>query len=205
VKHKTLISFLFLYSFSSFAGSAVYTSLNFSGETLFAGVKISEKGEEPDTYLLQVNSQKMSSDKINLPAELIHREVVALLPSAGEDLVVVTQKTTEQGDNPLIHTYRPSLKKWTKVAEAKCMSFAKLEMSEKNLIFHCVETNDQGKEVIRPEKVATTGLKFSSKGALSLPQTKVDSKDLKAELIGESFEWKELKVSAKSQEKIFKP
>lgn len=205
MKKIFLFSVLTFTSLTLWAETKVYTSLSSSGESIFAGVKVSSEGEEPETYLLEVNSKKLVSGKVNLPSELSHREVVALIETKGENIVVVTQKTLEQGDDPLIHSYQPSSKKWNKLGVAKCMSFAKLEIKESDLSFHCVETNEKGEEVVRIEKVKISGVKLNPSSSLELPQTKVESKEIKAELLGESFDWKELKVSAKSQEKIFKP
>ncbi len=200
-----IIATSIIFSISACAQIPVYTSIASADKNIFAGVKKNIKGEEPDTYLLQVDSQKLLSSKVELPAELSSREIIALLPTQGTELVVVTQRTVEQGDHPQIHSYEPNKKEWKKLGESKCVSFAKLSVTENSLTMSCVETNEKGEEVTKPVQTKISGLKLKPVKTLELPQTKVEDKNLKAQLVGESFEWKELKIGAMGQEKIFKP
>ncbi len=206
MKKKTIqFILLSLVSLSACAQLPVFTCLNTNGPKVFAGVKISEQGMEPDTYLMEVNSTMLSSQKISLPKELIHREVVGIFPTQGEVVLVLTQRTVEQGDNPLLYSFHPSKKEWKKVAEFKCPSFANVSVEESALTLHCVETNKEGVEVKTSQKTPIAGLKLKASGEQTLPLFKVEKDNVKAELVGESFEWKELKVSVNKKEKVFKP
>lgn len=205
VKRKILFITSILVSFSACAQLPVYTSVTSFNKNVFAGVKKVVKGEEPDTYLVEVNSAKLESKKIELPDDLTAREVIALLPTQGSELVVITQRTVEQGDNPLVHSYHPEKKAWKKLSEINCASFANLKVSETAFSLNCVETNEEGKEVTKNVEVKVSGLKLRPINSLGLPQTKVDEKDLKAELLGDSFDWKELKVGTETKEKTFRP
>ena len=199
----TLASFLL--STAACAQAPVFTTLSSTGKSVFAGVKLEKEGMEPETYLMEVSSDKMSSQKIQLPTELLHREVVGLFSAEKNLLLVMTQRTVEQGDKPLLHVFDPSKKEWKKVAEADCTSFAKIKVEPSALTFKCSETNEKGEEVITDKKVSITGIKLSTSGELTLPLQKVDKDQIKAELLGEAFEWKQLKVGFNKKEKVFSP
>lgn len=186
------------------AQAPVFTTLSSSGKDVFAGVKKEAKGMEPETYLLQVNKD-LTSNKIALPTELSHREVVALFPAEKNQLVVMSQRTVEQGDNPQFHSYNPAKKEWKKLAEVQCMSFAKLKVEKSSVTVNCLETNEKGDEVETQKKVVLKDVVLTKPGDISLPLAKVEDKSLKAELVGDSFEWKELKVGHDKKEKVFRP
>ena len=194
-----------VFSSVSFAQSPIFTTLTSSGKSVFAGVKLQEKGMEPDTYILEVSGDQLASKKIPLPAEIMHREVVGLFPAEGNQIVVLSQRTVEQGDKPLFHSYNPAKKEWKKIAEADCVSFAKLKVEVSSVTFTCVETDKKGDEVEVAKKVALSGIKLKPTGEISLPMKKVEQNSLKAELLGEAFEWKELKVGFNKKEKVFTP
>lgn len=188
------------------AESPVFTSLGHSGENVFAGVKSSAKGMEPETYLLKVKGDALSSEKIPLPTDLEHREVISILDTTAKDLVVVmTQRTVEQGDNPLLHSYDTKTKKWTKLGEVGCHSFSKLKIEASQLTVNCLVTNKSGDETESPVKVSLKGILLKPQQEIVLPVTKLSGPQIKAELLGESFEWKELKVVSNQKEKLFKP
>lgn len=187
------------------AQAPVFTSLGTTGLNVFAGVKLEQKGMEPETYILEVSKDKLSSTKIPMPTELEHREVVALFPAENNMVVVLSQKTVEQGDRPQFHSYNPAKKEWKKLAESDCVSFAKLNVKADAVTFTCVETNKKGEEVETQKKVTLKGVKLSKPGDVTLPMVKVEKDNLSAELMGESFEWKQLKVGLNKEEKIFTP
>ncbi len=186
------------------AQAPVFTTLSSSGKDIFAGVKLEAKGMEPETYLLQVNKD-LTSKKIALPTELAHREVIALFPAEKNQIVVMSQRTVEQGDNPQFHSYNPAKKEWKKLAEVKCMTFAKLKVEKSAVTVNCLETNEKGDEVETQKKVALKDITLTQPGDISLPLAKVEDKSVKAELVGDTFEWKELKVGVDKKEKVFRP
>jgi hypothetical protein len=197
------LSFIFFTSVAS-AQAPVFTSLNSSDKNVFAGVKLEKKGHEPETYLLQVKKD-LSSSKIKLPAELLHREVIGLFPAEKNLLVVMSQRTVEQGDKPQFHSFDPAKKAWKKLAEVDCMSFAKVKVEKQKIALTCLETTEKGEEVERVKVVELQGMALSQTGDFTLPQAKVEKASLKAELLGDSFEWKELKVGMDKKEKVFRP
>lgn len=200
---KLALASLFITSVAC-AQAPVFTTLSSSGKDVFAGVKKEAKGMEPETYLLQVG-RDLSSKKIALPKELEHREVIALFPAEKNQLVVMSQRTVEQGDNPQFHSYNPAKKEWKKLAEVQCMSFAKLKVEKSAVTVNCLETNEKGDEVETQKKVTLKDVTLTQPGDISLPLAKVEDKSVKAELIGDSFEWKELKVGVDKKEKTFRP
>jgi hypothetical protein len=205
---KNIFTFTFaslLLTTAACAQSPVFTSLSSTGGTIFAGVKLESKGNEPETYLIKVSSAEMTSDKIALPSEISHREVVALFPAEKNLLVVMSQKTVEQGDKPQFHSFDTTKKEWKKLAEADCISFAKLKVEKEAVTFICVETNAKGDEVETMKKVALKGVTLTQTGDVTLPLAKIEKDAVKAELLGDSFEWKELKVGVDKKEKVFRP
>jgi hypothetical protein len=205
---KTISTFtlatLLLTSFAC-AQAPVFTTLSSTGKNIFAGVKKETKGSEPETYLLKVSGDSLTSDKVALPKELTHREVVALFPAENNLLVVMSQRTVEQGDKPQFHSYNSDKKEWKKLAETNCISFSKIKVELHALNISCLETNAKGEEVESTKKVDLKGVKFSQTGNVTLPVAKVEKASLKAELLGETFEWKELKVGLDKKQKIFRP
>lgn len=206
MKKITIITLCtFLWINSVMAQAPVFTSLTSTDKNVFAGVKFEQKGMEPETYLLEVTGDKLSSSKIKLPTEIQHREIVALFPAEKEMLLVVSQRTVEQGDHPQIHTYNPIKKEWKKIAESNCSSFAKLKVEPSAITFSCIETDKKGEEVESQKKVTFQGIKIIKTGDITLPVMKVDHQNIKAELLGDVFEWKQLKVGFNKKEKVFTP
>lgn len=187
------------------AQAPVFTTLSSSGKNVFAGVKLESKGNEPETYLLQVTGDGLTSNKVELPSELSGREVVALFPASDNKLVVMSQKTVEQGDKPQFHSFNPAKKEWKKLAVADCTSFAKMKVEKNAVTLTCVETDAKGEEVEKAKKVALKGVTLTQPGDVTLPLQKVEKDSVRAELVGETFEWKELKVSVDKKEKVFRP
>lgn len=195
----------FLWINSVMAQSPVFTGLTATDKNVFAGVKSEQKGMEPETYLIEVSGDKLTSSKIKLPLEIQHREIVALFPAEKGMLLVLSQRTIEQGDHPQIHTYNPVKKEWKKIAESTCSSFAKLKIESSAITFSCIETDKKGEEVETQKKVALQGIKIINTGDVTLPLMKVDHQNIKAELLGDVFEWKQLKVGFNKKEKVFTP
>jgi hypothetical protein len=190
---------------SVMAQAPVFTTLTSTDKNIFAGVKSEQKGMEPETYLLEIEGDKLTSSKVKLPIDIQHREIVALFPAEKGMLLVLSQRTVEQGDHPQIHTYNPVKKEWKKIAESTCSSFAKLKVESSAITFSCVETDKKGEEVETQKKVGLQGINIIKTGEVTLPQVKVDHQNIKAELLGEVFEWKQLKVGFNKKEKIFTP
>lgn len=189
----------------AFAQARVFTTINSDAENIYAGVKIESKGMEPETYLLEVSGDKLSSAKVSLPNELIHREIIGLFPAEKNMVVVLTQRTIEQGDKPLFHSYNVAKKEWKRLAEVDCISFAKLKIQASSVTFSCSETNKNGEEIERLKKVTLSGVQLKNVGEMKLPLIKTEQGNLKAELLGEIFEWKELKIEANNKHRTLVP
>jgi hypothetical protein len=186
------------------AKSVSFTSLGSNSGNVFAGVKVEEKGSEPETYMIHVNKE-LHSKKFNLPEELIHREVIAILPTSSQDIVVITQRTIEQGDKPQFHSLSPSSGKWTRLAKSDCISFSKMKVSNESVALRCLETGTDGKEIEKIHEVSLKGVTFGPAEEVSLPQTKSQKDKTSAELMGEPFAWKDLKIEIESKQKLFQP
>jgi len=200
-----ILSLTLILSLNAIADSVEFTCLQSSGSNVFAGVRKLEKGVEPETYMLQVDSTKMTSDKISLPNELSGRELRAVIGTKGPEILVLTQWTQEQGDKPQLHSYHPETKQWKKITEIDCPSFSSLKGDSSQIVVNCLVADKKGKEVVNPVKIKITEVKMEKKLDIQIPQRKIAKKNLQAELMGESFEWKQLKVVYKKIEKVFTP
>lgn len=188
----------------SLAKTPMFTTVNASGKDIFAGVKIEQKGVEPETYLLQVSSD-LKSSKVSLPMELQHREVIAVFPAEKSSVVVLTQRTVEQGDKPQFHSYNTEKKEWKKLSELDCVSFAKVEVEKNSITLTCTETNEKGEEVKKEKKASFKDVTLTNTGKKTLPISEVKLGDLEAKLSGDAFEWAELKVKKDKTKKSFRP
>jgi len=200
-----IISVSIALSSNLFADVPEFTCLQSSDTKVFAGVRLLEKGAVPDTYLLQVDSTNMTSSKIPLPDNLSGREVKALIPTKGPEVLVLTQWSMEQGDDPQLHSYHPDKKEWKKITEFSCPTFNSLKGDASQLVVNCLIVNKKGKQVPNPVKIKISDFKLDEKFDFKLPQRKIEKNDLVAELQGDSLEWKELKVVYKKTEKKFTP
>jgi hypothetical protein len=182
-----------------------FTTLTSIEKDVYAGVKIEKKGDEPETYILQVSGEGLTSKKIMLPEELAHREVVALIPAEKKQLVLVSQRTIEQGDKLQFHLFNPEKEEWKKLSELDCNSFAKMKKEKKGLVLNCISTDEKGKEIEKKKNVSFKEVTLYELGEVTLPLSKIQNNLIQAELLGDSFEWKDLKVGINKKEKVFRP
>jgi hypothetical protein len=188
-----------------YAEGPFYTTLNSDGKSIFAGVKLEKKDYEPETYIQEISGDKLISKKIPLPKELSHRDVIGIFNADQNQLVILTQRTAERGDNPLFYTLESKKNEWKKIGESNCISFEKITVEKDSMTLHCVETNNEGKRVVIPKKVNFKGVLFTQVGEITLPITNITKNSLKSELLGDPFEWNEIKVGKDKKEKIFRP
>ncbi len=183
----------------------MFTTLGLGDKSVFAGIKKQVKGMEPETYILEVSFKALSQSKLDLPKELIHREVVGLYGAEKGKLLVITQRTVEQGDRPEFHLYNTQSKEWKKLAESDCLSFSQVKVEKSALHLTCLEHDKKGDEIEVIKKVDLPEMKFKVLGETTLPLKRVERDAFKAELLGEVFEWQELKVHYQKKEKTFRP
>jgi len=188
-----------------YAEGPIYTTLNSDGKSIFAGVKLEKKDYEPETYIQEISGDKLISKKIPLPKELSHRDVIGIFTAEQNQLVILTQRTAERGDHPLFYTLESEKNEWKKIGETNCISFAKITVEKDSMTLHCVETNDEGKRVEIPKKVKFKGVFFTQVGEITLPITNITKNSLRAGLLGDPFEWNEIKVGKDKKEKVFRP
>ena len=56
-----------------------------------------------------------------------------------------------------------------------------------------------------PKKVVFQDINLMQTGEITLPTTSITKNSIKAELLGDPFEWKGLKVETEKKEKMFRP
>jgi hypothetical protein len=195
----------FLIAFAACAQTPVFTTVCASGDHVFAGVKIVREGWENSSYILRVSLDKLKSDRIMLPEEIANREIVELFPAEGNSLVVMSQWTLEQGDNPRFHRYDSKSKKWKKIGEIDCTTYRRLKVESNAVTFLCTEFDAEGREIEAQKKAVLKGVKLLNVGEFDVPVASVKIGSIRAELVGEEFKWKELKVRLPGKERVFRP
>lgn len=186
--------------------ASVFTTIAFPSEKMsYVAIKKMAKGSEPESSLLEIKTEKMISKKINLPAELEHREIISLIPAKENKLLVLTQYTMERGDNPRLHLFDPSKKTWTSLGEIACVSFAKLKLNGDKLVFSCEESDTKGGTTFVDKEMKISPFATLEIADLTLPVAKLEKGSLKGQFEGLPQEWEKLKLSHEGKEKIFTP
>lgn len=199
MKNKFIFSLLTLISFNTFAGDH-FTNISLVSEKyLFAAVKSVRPEMEMVSHLLEINLESMKEQKINLPKEISDREVVGLFPARKNVLIVLTQETRGGGDRPQVHRFDTANKKWTKLAEVDCISFAKVNLEVKKIVFSCEETSDEG-TVKMVSREVTVDSEFNKTGEINLPVLKEELGNIEVAVAGEK-----LRVKKGKLEKSFTP
>ena len=190
---------------AAIAQTSVFTTVCASGDYVFAGVKIVREGWENSSYILRVSLDRLKSDRIMLPEEIVNREIVELFPAGRNSLVVMSRWTLEQGDNPQFHRYDGKTRKWKKIGEIDCTTYHRLKVERTAVTLLCTETDAEGREIEVQKKAALEGVKMANLGEFDTPVASVKTGSVSAELVGEEFKWNELKVSLPGKERIFRP
>jgi hypothetical protein len=184
----------------------VFTSLGINDKFIYAGVKVGPVAEPPDTYLLKISSSDLVAKKVFLPKELLNREVISILSAPHNEILVITQWTVEQGDKPLIHLFNPTRNSWKKMGKINCITFSKITVKKDSLIFQCIESNPKGEDIVVFKNFLLKGIALSELGEVSFPQKSIEKDNVSAQLIGEIYDWRDLKVTVVTKkEKTFKP
>lgn len=172
-------------------------------QMIFAGVKVVKPGMEMESHLVQINVRDLKMKKISLPAAIESREVVGIIPTEEQQLLIITQITRGGGDRPQVHSLNTKDNQWETVGTVDCISFNKIQLEKKSLEFSCEQTSDEGevrsvtKSIASPYKLIPQEMK--------LPVTQLEAKTFKGQLIEEDFEWTKFKINKGKEEKIFTP
>jgi hypothetical protein len=206
MKNKIIVLIAFIAVTSApVAQTPLFTTVCITNNHVFASVKIERKGWETSSYILHVTADKRKPGKIMLPDDISNREIIALFPAKNNILIVMTQWTLEQGDNPQFHIYNWKTKKWERVGETDCTTFHKVFVRKDTVLFSCFGYSEAGKEVELEKKVFFKGITFTKAGEFTVPISSVADGALRAELLGEKFNWNELKISRNKKEWVFRP
>lgn len=112
--------------------------------TVTAALLQRQKSFETESKLVRINPQTLHWSAIALPPDARDRQVLALF-RAGKELLVLTQRTVEQGDDPSLYAY--SAGKWRRLSEARCPVVLGAHLNEKKLELDCEEEDESGKTV----------------------------------------------------------
>lgn len=201
---KAALALIFITS-AACAQTPMFTTVCVSGHDIFAGAKIVREGWEIRSYILRVSLDKLTSSKIMLPKEIANREIIELFSAEKNVLIVMSQWTSGQGDNPQFHRYDIKTKKWKKIGETDCITFHKVKVEREAVIFSYYKYNAEGKKVEEQKKAAFSGVNLTHLGEYNIPIIRVNNGSMRAELMGEKYLWNGLKVHLSEKEKVFKP
>lgn len=186
--------------------ATMFTTLAFPSEKVgYVAVKKMSTGHESMSSLLEIKTEKMVAKKIELPADLAHREVVSLIPTKSGKLLVLTQYTMERGDHPRLHLFDPGKKSWVSVGEVACISFMKLKTVGDKILFSCEETAKNGDVKIVEKEIVIKHEVTLEKEEMTLPIAKLSKGVLQGQFEGLPQEWEKLKLTYKGKEKVFTP
>lgn len=134
------------------------TALSFENtkKNVWVGVKEGGRHVEVYSYLFKIaleNKIARKSDahadealqsplKVELPKNIRDREIIGLA-SHQDKLLVITQWTVEQGDEPLVHVYFPTRKTWRMIGKIPCNSVASIELKNNVLNYACENEDNQ--------------------------------------------------------------
>jgi hypothetical protein len=195
MKHIFLI-LLTTWSLQAIGSERITFSAIGKGEnSIFVSTK--KSGEKIGTRSSLYELDEKNKKEIKMPEELKSREVVGIF-SNKKKLYIISQMTTEQGDNPVI--YESINQKWKKVVELDCKNFVKIEVEKESVNVFC-EQEENDKKKITNKIVTIKGMDIEKK--ITLPLTEINESQLSAKFEGIPFEWEKITVISKKS-KVYK-
>ena len=188
---KNILCLLTCFGACSVMGAEISTFSAVGGGDNSIFVSIKKSGEKIGTISSLYELNDKTKREIKLPEELRTREIVGIF-SSKKHLYIVSQMTTEQGDNPVV--YENSNQKWNKVSELDCKNFTKLEVEKEVMNVFCEHEEKDQKSIVN-KLVTIKGMNVEKK--LILPQTEIKETKITAKLEGIPFEWEKITVKNK--------
>ena len=168
-----------------------FSALGSGDNSIFVSVKKSSGEHGIRSALFEIKEKDRK--EIKLSDEIKEREIVGIF-SSKKKLFIISQMTTEQGDNPIVFEF--SNNKWSKLKELDCKNFSKIEIQKNDLNVFCEkEEKDTDKITNFNKLVSIKNLNIDKK--ITIPQLESSEGAISAKLIGIPFEWNKLKIMTK--------
>lgn len=186
MKYIITLTTIIIATVSMAAETKKFTALGNGDNSVYVSVKKSSKETGAESKLFELDDK--SKKEIKLPTELQERDIVGIF-SHKKRLFIISQMTTEQGDNPVL--YENINNKWSKIKEVNCKNFSKIEIEKNTVTFNC-EMEDHQKTIQKSEAVKIKNLAVDKK--ITIPQTEIKDAKFSAKLEGTPFEWDKIRV-----------
>ena len=190
---KILITLLLCLSSTTIfsAERKTFSALGSGDNSIFVSVKKFSGEHGISSALFEIKEKDRK--EIKLSDEIKEREIVGIF-SSKKKLFIISQMTTEQGDNPIVFEF--SNNKWSKLKELDCKNFSKIEIQKNDLNVFCEkEEKDTDKITNFNKLVSIKNLNIDKK--ITIPQLESSEGAISAKLIGIPFEWNKLKIMTK--------
>ncbi len=163
-----------------------FTALGNGENSIYVSLKSRTDNHAPMSSLFEITDK--SKKEIKLSEEIKEREIVGIFLSK-KRLFIISQMTTEQGDNPIV--YENVKNKWNKIVEIDCKNFSKIEILKNDLSVFC-EHETENKISNETKMVSIKNMNIEKK--ITIPQLEINDNKINAKLEGSPFEWDKVKI-----------
>jgi hypothetical protein len=195
---KILLTFIICLSSTNLwaAERKTFSALGSGENSVFVSVKKSSTETGITSSLFEVKEK--DKKEIKLSDEIRDREIVGIFTSK-KRLFIISQLTSEQGDNPIVFEFTNN--KWAKLKELDCKNFSKIEIQKNNLNVFCeIEEKNTDKITNFNKLVSIKNMNVDKK--ITIPQIESTEGAINAKLVGTPFEWDKLKIMTKVTKEI---
>ncbi len=180
----------------------VFTTVSYDRDEFFyLGLKKEDKGVNTDSSIAIVTNKDFSHELIPLAPENASRDVVGIIPEE-KKIFVLTMRTGEQGDNPLLSAYDRNSKKWRDIGSVNCPIFTKIGFSAKSLTFYCEYLTKRGKSKTRKMSLNLGNEHIHRKGSMRFPEFLIRYRKTDISLEGSALSWSRLRIKVDSTSKV---
>lgn len=119
--------------------------------------------------------------------------------SQAKRLFIISQLTSEKGDNPIVFEF--SNNKWARLKELDCKNFSKIEIQKNDLNVFCEKEEKDTDKITNFNKIVNIkNMNIDKK--ITIPQMESSEGAITAKLVGTPFEWDKLKIISKVPKEI---
>jgi hypothetical protein len=187
-------------------GKTIFTTV-FYDEGGIAYVGLKHGDTNPESQIISFNFPPMGNrTKIPLPEEVLHRDVVGIIPDR-QKLFVLTNGNGEKGDGPMLHLFDQKKNEWKKIGKVDCPVFTKVKLSSTRMEFFCEVPGVFGRH--HKQKIVAKSLSFGKdrifrSGTWRFPEFLLRYKGVNLLLEGDAPSWDKLRLKSAEEERLIK-
>lgn len=176
------------------------------GGIVYVGLRRTN-GEEAESQVISFPFPSGNRDRLPLPEEVQHREVIGLIPDR-QKLFVLTQGGEGKAIGPMLHLYDRAKNSWKKIGGIACPSFTKVKLSATQMTFFCegatIKTRRGPKTVTTPKPLHFKGERIYRSGTWRFPEFMLRYKSAMLLLEGPAPVWDRLRIKSEQGERLMK-